>query len=92
MKLSEYRQAIDDIDDQLLDMLNQRARMAIKIAQEKFDHRIAVAASNRENEIYKRLCEKNNGPLREQHVREIFAAIMSTSKNLQHLYQSFQDV
>ncbi|MBN1466091.1 chorismate mutase [candidate division KSB1 bacterium] len=92
MNLSDCRQAIDDIDDQLLEILNQRARLAIKIAQEKFDHRIAVAASSREEEIYKRLCGRNKGPLQEQHVREIFAAIFSTSKKLQHLYQSFQDV
>ena len=92
MNLSDYRQAIDDIDNQLLEMLNQRARLAIKIAQEKFDHRIAVAASIREDEIYNRLCEQNNGPMQPQHIREIFAAIFSTSKKLQHLYQSFQDV
>jgi len=92
MKLSKYRQAIDDIDDQLLTLLNQRARLVLKIAQEKFDKRIAVLASTREQEIYERLSKRNQGPLEEKHVREIFAIIISTSKNLQHLYQSYQDV
>ena len=92
MSLKEYRQAIDEIDDQILSLLNSRARFSLKIAQEKFENRIAVVAANREEEIYKRLKESNGGPLQDQHLREIFSAIISTSKKLQHLYQSFEDI
>jgi len=92
MSLKKYRKEIDDIDDKLLELLNRRAKVALKIAQEKFDNRINVLATNREEEIYQRLNEVNKGPLQEQHIREIYAAIISASKKLQHLYQSFQDV
>jgi chorismate mutase len=92
MSLQHYRKDIDDLDDQLLTLLNKRAEIALKIAKEKFDHRIGVLAANREEEIYKRLNEVNQGPLKEQHIREIFAAIISSSKKLQHLYQSFEDI
>ncbi|MBN1481653.1 hypothetical protein EH223_04755 [candidate division KSB1 bacterium] len=92
MNLSEYRQKIDAIDDQLLELLNKRAMIALKIAREKFDNRIRVLASTREQEIFNRLNKINRGPLREQHIHEIYSAIISASKNLQHLYQSFEDV
>lgn len=92
MSLQQYRQDIDAIDEQLLELLNRRAQIALKIAQEKFDNRIGVLATNREEEIFIRLNKINKGPLRELHIREIYAAIISSSKKLQHLYQSFQDV
>ncbi len=92
MSLEEYRQEIDDLDVKLLTLLNKRADIALKIAREKFDNRIGVLAKNREQQIYRRLCSINQGPLRDQHIREIYSAIISTSKNLQHLYQSFEDV
>lgn len=92
MNLSTYRQEIDRIDDQLLELLNKRAEIALKIAREKFDQRIRVFASKREQEIFDRLNRMNKGPLQEQHIREIYAAIISSFKNLQHLYQSFEDV
>ena len=92
MKLSKYRQAIDEMDDQILNLLNKRAALAIKIANVKFDKRIAVSVSDREEEIYERLSTQNEGPLQEQHIREIFAAIISTSKSLQHYHLSFNDI
>ena len=92
MKIAKYRNQIDEMDDQILALLNKRASLAIKIAQEKFDKRISVSVSHREEEIYERLSGQNEGPLQAQHIREIFAAIISTSKSLQHYYQSFHDV
>ena len=92
MRIEEYRKAIDDIDDQLLQLLSKRARLALQIGMEKFERRISVLASKREKEIFERLYRLNQGPLQEQHIREIFTAIIDTSKNLQHLYQSFEDV
>ncbi len=92
MSLKKYRQEIDALDNQLLDLLNKRAKIALKIAQEKFDNRIGVVATNREEEIFERLNKVNTGPLQEQHIREIYSAIISSSKKLQHLYQSFEDI
>ena len=92
MNLSKYRQEIDEIDEQLLELLNKRACVSLKIAREKFDNRIRVDVSSREQEIFANLGQKNQGPLREHHVREIFTAIISTSKSLQRLYQSFDDI
>ncbi len=92
MSLEQYRNDIDELDDHILKLLNERAEIALKIAREKFDHRIGVSAAGREEKIYKRLNDVNQGPLQEQHIREIYSAIISSSKKLQHLYQSFEDI
>ena len=92
MELSAYREAIDSIDDQLLKLLNERARLALKIGEAKFKNRMMVTNSDREKAIFEKLSSRNPGPLQEHHVHEIFSAIISTSRNLQHLYQSYEDV
>ena len=92
MNLADYRQKIDDIDQQLLQLLNERAQLAVKIGQQKFESRVSVKSPERENRVIEHLLEENSGPLQEQHIRLIFSAIMTASKNLQHLYQSFEDV
>ena len=92
MEISEYRNTIDAIDDKLLALLNERAEIALKIGESKFKNRILVLSNEREKEILNRLVEQNKGPFQRQHIVEIFSAIMTTSRNLQHLYQSFEDV
>jgi chorismate mutase len=92
MEISAYREAIDAIDEQLLKLLNERASMALKIGESKFKNRIMVINSDREKAIFEKLNAQNSGPLQEQHIYEIFSAIIAASKNLQHLYQSYEDV
>jgi len=92
MEISAYREAIDAIDEKLLELLNERASLALKIGESKFKNRIMVVNNDREQAIYDKLLALNQGPLQKQHVIEIFSAIITTSKNLQHLYQSYEDV
>ncbi len=92
MEITAYRKEIDAIDEKLLELLNERASLALKIGETKFKNRMLVENSDREQAIYDRMVALNKGPLQKQHVIEIFSVIMQTSKNLQHLYQSFEDV
>ncbi len=92
MSISQYRQEIDAIDRQLLQLLNKRAALAVKIGDEKFKNRISVHSQEREKKVYDKIVSENKGPLQEQHIRDIFQSIITACKNLQHLYQSFEDV
>ena len=92
MKISEYRQQIDAIDKELLQLLNKRASLALKIGDEKFKNRISVQSQEREKLIFEKLYSENPGPLQKQHIHDIFLAIITACRNLQHLYQSFEDV
>ena len=92
MEISAFRDAIDDIDEKLLKLLNERASLALKIGDSKFKNRIMVKNNDREKAIFEKLFKQNKGPLQDQHIMDIYSAIFAASINLQHLYQSYEDV
>ncbi len=57
------RQAIDEIDEKILDLINQRLSLAKQIGDFKKQGGIQITDSGREKEILNRLLEKNNGPM-----------------------------
>ena len=77
--LSDIRREIDAIDDQLLDLLNRRARCAQRVAE------IKVAAGEvdcfhrpeREVEVLRRMMDKNPGPLSRETVGRFYRELMS---------------
>ena len=58
--LDIFREEIDDIDDQILDLLIKRMSISIKVGKFKKENNITILNSNRENEVLERLVNKNN--------------------------------
>ena len=77
------RRQIDRIDDQLLRLLNRRARVAVAIAEQKARNNSDVYAPAREKGVLARLTRANRGPLPEPLVRAIFREIISASRSLE---------
>jgi chorismate mutase/prephenate dehydratase len=77
------RRQIDRIDDQLLRLLNRRARVALAIAEQKARTNSGVYAPGREKGVLGRLARANRGPLSERLVRAIFREIISASRSLE---------
>ncbi len=77
------RRAIDRIDDQLLRLLNRRARLALAIAAQKHRHQRAIYAPGRESGVLARIARQNDGPLGAASVRTIFREIISASRGLE---------
>ena len=77
------RRRIDRIDDQLLRLLNRRARVALDIAAQKARTNSGVYAPGREKSVLGRLVGKNGGPLPARLVRAIFREIISASRSLE---------
>ena len=77
------RQAIDEIDEKILDLINQRLSLAKQIGDFKKQGGIQITDSGREKEILNRLLEKNNGPLGADGLRNIFEAIIAEGRNVQ---------
>lgn len=79
--LSEIRSHIDGIDDQLLDLLSERARLAQLVGQSKRQHENLTSAElyrpERESQVLRRVIESNKGPLRDEEVARLFREIMS---------------
>jgi chorismate mutase/prephenate dehydratase len=77
------RRQIDQIDDQLLRLLNRRARLAQVIGHRKASTNAAVYAPGREHGVLARLVRTNAGPLTAAHVLAIFREIISASRSLE---------
>lgn len=83
--LAGLRQAIDALDDQVLDLLNRRARLASEVGRLK----AATApeapfhAPRREREVLHRLEAANPGPFPATAVRTVFQEIMSACLSLE---------
>jgi len=77
--IKEAREAIDELDDAILDLLSKRAQEVIKIGKAKADKKMKVRVPSREEAIFKRLNERNNGHLAPAAIRSIFSEIICQS-------------
>jgi len=87
MGLAEWRARIDDLDRQLLDLLNQRARIALQVGHAKRESGLPVHDPEREQEILDGLLRLNPGPLPPEAVRALWREIFSASRSLQRPFR-----
>lgn len=80
--INKIRQEIDAIDDNLLLLINKRAQLSLEIRRLKNSSSKAVFDSKREEEVVRRLCEKNSGPLYDENVTQLFKNIMKINRGL----------
>jgi chorismate mutase/prephenate dehydratase len=81
--LSELRARIDRVDDQILDLLDQRAACNAEIGRIKARDAASPFVPARELEIYERLERRGGGPFPRTAVRSVFREIISASISLQ---------
>jgi chorismate mutase/prephenate dehydratase len=77
--LDELRAQVDELDRQIVDLLNARARVVVEIGRLKQQSGTPVYAPDREKTILARLRELNAGPLPDRSVHAIYREIMSGS-------------
>jgi chorismate mutase len=82
-KLKTKRKVLDLIDQKLLTLLNQRLRIALEIGKIKKEMGKKIYDPVREKEILDRLKRKNNGLLKEEDLKKIFATIMKICRKSQ---------
>jgi chorismate mutase/prephenate dehydratase len=83
MTLEELRARIDDLDAQIVELLNERARTALEIGRLKRRNGAAVFAPEREADVLKRLARANRGPLPEACIQAIYREVMSGCRSLE---------
>ena len=81
--LHERRRDIDVLDEQLLHLINERARIVFEIAGIKRSIGRAAYDGGRERQILARIREENAGPLPEEGVINIFCAIIRECRRVQ---------
>jgi len=81
--LKNLRQQIDLIDNQILDLLNQRAEVVVSVGKAKEGSERTFYVPSREKAIYERLTGKNRGPFPNEAVCKVFREIISASLNME---------
>lgn len=82
-ELQRLRQEIDDLDNQILQLLNQRMLLVEEIAALKNKAGRDAMDLNREQAIFRRLASQNQGPLAWGAVKKIFGEILAASRDIQ---------
>ncbi len=83
MTIEDWRAQINAIDDELVRLLNERARLAVEVGEKKKAEGLNVCDPLREREVIERACSANRGPLDERAVARIFRRIILESKRVE---------
>jgi len=79
-KINRLRGRIDELDDEILRLLSERAQLAIDVGRVKRRTGLAARSSDRERAILRRVGRVNQGPLENAAVRRIFRLIVQESR------------
>lgn len=83
MSIDDWRRRIDELDQQLVKLLNERARCALEIGHEKHRKGLPVYQPERENEILSNVERANGGPLADTAIRRLFERIIDEARALE---------
>lgn len=83
MSIEEHRKAIDQIDEKIVELLNERTRHVLAIGHEKRLQGLEIYAPDREKLILERICFLNKGPLTNEALKAIYREIMSSALALE---------
>src|SRR6056297_2778401 len=77
--LSALREKIDQLDQQLVDLLNARAKLVVDVGAFKRGSGTPIYAPHREAEVLARALSRSGGPLPDRTIEGVYREIMSGS-------------
>jgi chorismate mutase/prephenate dehydratase len=84
LELTEYRDQINEIDDQILVLLQKRAEISLRVGALKAETGVAsVYVPHRHKQVIERLKAQNRGAFPENALEAIWTEILSVSRSLQ---------
>ncbi len=83
-EIEQLRQEIDEIDKALVELLNKRASLSLRIGElKRNDSQSAVYVPDREIVVYSNIISANRGPLSDSALKSIYDVIIEESRRLQ---------
>jgi chorismate mutase-like protein len=79
----EWRKRIDEIDQQLVTLLNERSKCAVEIGHLKKKLKLPAWQPEREAEILRNVVKSNHGPLDDAAIRRLFERIIDEARSLE---------
>jgi chorismate mutase-like protein len=83
MDIADWRTRIDQLDEQIVKLLNERAACAIAIGEVKRQSGAAIYEPRREQQVIEHARKANPGPLAGEQVQDIYERIMDIMRSLQ---------
>jgi len=83
MEIADWRKKIDELDEQIVKLLNERAACAIAIGDIKRNNGAAIYEPQREQQIIAHARSANPGPLADEQIQEVYERIMDVMRALQ---------
>ena len=81
--LQGWRKRIDEIDQQLVKLLNERSQYAVEIGHVKKKLNMPAWQPEREAEILRNVVKSNHGPLDDAAIRRLFERIIDEARALE---------
>jgi chorismate mutase len=78
-----WRKHIDEIDQELVELLNERSRCAVEVGHLKKRLNIPAWQPEREAEILRNVVKSNHGPLDDAAIRRLFERIIDEARALE---------
>lgn len=85
MEIDEIRKQIDLLDDELIRIFSERARLALKIGHVKKRLGLPVYDPAREKRIFARMKKNNPGPLDDGAIVRLFERVVDESRRLERI-------
>jgi chorismate mutase/prephenate dehydratase len=82
-EIARRREKIDRVDEQILELLDERTRHVAEIGRLKETDQAAVYVASRELDIFERLEGKHQGPFPKKAIRNVFREIISASRSVE---------
>jgi len=83
MNLKDLRQKIDELDQKIIQLLNERTRRVLEIGKLKSKEGRETYAPDRETAIYQKIEEVAQGPLPKEALKAIYREVMSAALALE---------
>lgn len=89
--IERLRENIDQVDEVLVKLLNQRAKWALEIGDVKKGADIPVYQPDREAEVLEHILATNRGPLRSDAIRRLFERIIDENRRLERIAKDYPE-
>ncbi len=87
MDINQHREQIDSLNIQIIELLNQRAKHALKIGEIKKQNNLPIYVPEREKAILEKVKSLNQGPMLNSDLQHIFKQIMAFTQKLEQNIQ-----
>jgi chorismate mutase len=86
-RIAPLRRRIDELDEQLVRLLNERAACALEIGRVKEELGLAIYQPERERDVLDHVTRVGTGPLDAAALRRLFERIIDEARRLERLAQ-----